>query len=296
MFKRWIPAFDPKEVSSWVGLVNNIKIVPDLYIIEAISSCLLIRKSMVIKNPLIAFLIAIVVGTFSENYFSTLNGTKMAVFESNALVPIVGVIFVMFNFSPFDIIFRIFWFLSPLLALVDGYLIGRAMTYGIDMATSFYQSNWILVIVIGVIAASSKYILVYVIAKIIKSERKARSPGPVIFITAVAALAYYWFTDLGHLSNRLLCDREEMRFYLVVMISFLMFIRLCVSDLFFTKLWNMVGEIGWLIPYYGKMWIPLRVESNQTGIENAHGEQTTHDVEQKTDQDTAKDDCNQDTN
>lgn len=216
-----------------------------------------------IKNPLIAFLTTIFVATFPNSYFSILNGRKLTIFESNALIPIVAATFLMFNFSPFDIIFRVFWFLSPLLAFVDGYLVSCTMISGIDMATRLYPHNWILVLVIGVTVSSGKYILVYVIGKIIKSERKARSPGPVIFIASLGALAYYWLTDLGHISSHFCFGKEEMRFYVVVVVSLLMFIRLCVSDLVFTKIWNMVGEIGWLIPYYGKMWTPLSVECNK---------------------------------
>jgi hypothetical protein len=251
--------FNPASISSWISLLNFIPRFPYLYIADAITSAFIVRSSTTIGNPLVSFVLGLLVATFSDNCDAIFNNRKLATFEQPLLVPIFAAAWLAFNFCPFDLVLKISTFLTPLGAFASAFLAGRDLTRGVDLGVTYYPTNWIPVILTGVVFGAGKYILLHAYSAFYR--QRARSAGPIIFGITAAALSYYWFTDLGHLSNTLWFDKEEARFAVLVGLSIFGVVRSLVADSAFTASYDWLGAvIGAVVPYYGATWAPRSVE------------------------------------
>jgi hypothetical protein len=253
-----LTAFTPTSISSWISLLNFIPRFPYLYVADAITSCFLVRSSARIKNPLISFVLGLTIATFADNCDSVLNNRKLAVFEHKWLFPVFAGVWLCFNYFPFDLVFKIsrISFVSLLGAFVNGFLSGRDLTRGVDLAVIHYPTSWIPVIIIGTVLGAGKHVILHVYSSIYR--QKARSSGPIIGGVVSAALAYYWFTDLGHISNKIWFDKEETRLAILVVLSLFGFVHSAVNDSAFTAFSDVIADlIGCIVPYYGKTWTPV---------------------------------------
>jgi hypothetical protein len=248
-------SFDPTSLSAWASLVNFIPRFPYVYTCDCVLCCFLVRESTKIPNPLFSFILALVMATLSDNFDAVLRNRKLATFEKPLLVPIFAAVWLLFNFSPLDLAFKVARFLAVPIALVGGFLAARDLTAVTDLAITMYPTTWIRVILIASAAGAGRHMLLHTYAQIFKQP--ARSSGPIIFGAAVGALAYYWLTDYGHISMRFWFDREQTRLGVLVAMALFGGVHWVVGDKPFAVAWAAAGKIlGWIIPYYGATWVP----------------------------------------
>ena len=238
-----------KSIETWVKIIN-IPRFPTLHIVDSVSTCFLLRKYVKFHHPLISLVFTLLLTTFTENFFHILHSRKMAVFEHPYLAIFTFAVWVLFNFSPLDVVFHISKLISPIIYLFSGFIIGRDLTVGIDFAVDFFPTNTVLIIGFGIFVVLSKYLLISFYGKFI--YHPFPSLMPIIFEIIIGASIYYWLTDLGHFSNSLWFDKEEMRLVVVSITSILNLIFSFFSNSFFEKIYNIFGYILFsLIPYQG---------------------------------------------
>jgi hypothetical protein len=247
--------FSPTSMSSWISLLNFMPRFPYLYVADAITSCFIVRSGARIDNPLLSFLLGFSITTFSDNCDALLNNRKLASFEHPFLLPVFACVWLAFNLFPFDLIYRLSKYVTFIGAFVNGFLAGRDVTRGVDLAVTHYPTSWVPVIAVGVCFGAGKHVLMHVYS--VLCRQRARSAGPIIFGVAAAALGYYWFTDLGHISNRLWFDKEAARLVVLIVLSLFGFVHSAVKDSAFTAFHDVVGDaVAYFVPYYGAMWTP----------------------------------------
>jgi hypothetical protein len=259
--------FTPTSIQSWITFINFIPRYPYLYIADAITSCFLVRPATRIKVPVASFVLGLTIATFADNCDSILNNRKFAVFDHKWLFPVFAAVWLGFNYCPFDLVFKIskISIVSLSGAFVNGFLAGRDVTRGVDLAVTHYPTSWVPVILIGTAVGAGKHILLYIYSAIYSGT--ARSGGPILSGVLSAALGYYWFTDLGHISNTLWFDKEETRLAVIVILSLFGFVHSAVKDSAFAAFHDVLADIvGFIMPYYGQTWTPpsLRTINQQS--------------------------------
>jgi hypothetical protein len=247
--------FQLTSSKSWISLINFIPRLHYLYIPDAILCAYLVRRSLTIRNPLISFVLGLALATFSDNYIALLSSHKLATFESYLLAPIFAAAWIAFNYAPFDIIFKLSRYLSAVFAIIGGFLAGRDLTTGIDLAMNWYPTLSLPVLFTGIGVAAGKYILLYTYSTIY--NQRGRNAGPIMCGISLGALGYYYFTDLGHISNTFWFDKEETRLGIIVLMVILALVHYFLNDSFFTRVFTLIGDFaGWFVPYYGSTWTP----------------------------------------
>jgi hypothetical protein len=250
--------FDPTSLSAWTSLINFIPRFPYVYACDCVVCCFLVRRSAKIPNPLFSFVLSIAMATLSDNFDAVLRNRKLATFEKPLLAPIFAAVWLLFNFTPLDLVFRLARFLAAPIALVGGFLAARDLTAATDLAITLYPTAWIPVILIATAAGAGRHIVLHAYAKIFRQP--ARSAGPVIFGAAAAALSYYWLTDYGHISMRFWFDHEQTRLGVIVAAAVFGVVHWAVGDKPFAAAWAVAGDvIALVIPYYGSTWSPAEV-------------------------------------
>jgi hypothetical protein len=248
--------FDPTLLRSWIELINFVPRHYYLFIPDAILCAYLVRVSAKIREPLISFVLGLSLCTFSDNYAALLSSHRLATFELYLLGPIFAAAWLLLNFTPFDLIFKILRRLSLLLALAAGFIAARDLTNGIDLAMNWYPTLSFPVLCTGVAFAAGKYVILHVYSAIY--DHKSRSAGPIIFSVTLGVLTYYYFTDLGHISNTFWFDKEEVRLAIVAFMIVLFAIHWMVKDEIYTTVFTKAGTVlGVFVPYYGVTWTPL---------------------------------------
>jgi hypothetical protein len=257
--------FSVTSISSWMSFINRIPRFPYLYVADSFTTCFIIRSAARIKNPLISFVLGLAIATFADNCDALLNNHKLAVFEHKFLFPVFAGAWLIFNYCPFDLIFKLAKCVSLLGAFVNGFLAGRDVTRGVDLAVTHFPTSWIPVILTATFVGAGKHVLLYLYSGIYR--QKARSAGPIIFGIMSAALAYYWFTDFGHISNSIWFDKEETRLAVIVVLSLFGFVHSAVNDSAFTTFHDVIAEIiGFVVPYYGQIWEARRPRGTQRPV------------------------------
>ena len=252
--KAFMQDFDLRSLDSWIAFFNFLPRFPILFVFDCCSCCYLIRVQLKFRNPLFSLFLTIVMATITDNLFSLVEGRQYALFYDDRLLPIVIGVWALFNFSPFDITYKIADMCSLLIAIFRGYVSARDLTKAVDILSKRYTS-WIFVVIFSVLFVASKYMIRSLFGKIMKQD--VRSFGPIIFELACGAVFYYACTEMGQLCRQLCFEREKARLAVIVLLSMASFIRVCVSDKYYSAVWDKVEGLGALvIPYYGKTWIP----------------------------------------
>ena len=247
--------FDPKKLSTWIDLINFIPRFPIIFIIDCITVCFLIRLKLKISVPLISFTFTLLLSTMSDNLTSFGNNRKPAVFEHPFLIPIFSIIWFLFNYFPFDLIFKIFKLFFSILSLLIGFLSGRDVCHGIDVGINLFPSSTFSAFLFGIFFSFLKFYIIFIFSKIIK--QKFENIFVILFEIILNGSLYYWFTDLGHISYTLWFDKEEMRLVVLIFSSILAFLRHFIKESFYNYFGNLISKFfSYFIPYYGKTWIP----------------------------------------
>ena len=243
-----------------IHLVDTVNRFPILYIIDSISCCFLVRF-LKIKNPMYSLVLSLIMTVTPdslESYF--MNGT-VAVLTDQYLAPIHLFIWLLFNFGPYDIIFKIVKRISPILAIFIGFNEGRETVVGIDIANKFY-TFWVYKIIFAVLFASAKFIIFSFTGRCML--QRLRSPGPVFFETTICACFYYFCTAKFKFDTKIKIILNLQRFiesipvettkFIAIHITVLLrVIQHWVKDEIYSGMWKKFENIfGSFIPYYGK--------------------------------------------
>lgn len=252
-----IEEFIPSNINSWIKLINQIPRIPYLLIIEILCSCFFIRSSLMFATPIFSLICSLIICSMTENLSSQLKSRKFAIFENYLIAPFTLIAWQLINYFPFDLFYKLLNCLSFLVYMLNGFIIGHDITLGIDEAIYMYPESSIYAILYGIAFGAARHIAIYVIGRFL--GQKTPSAGPVIFQSCLGALAYYYFTDLGHISYSFWYDKETMRLVVIVAMSFFGLINRFTPAKYFTKLCELIEKaVFYIIPYYGSKWIPVR--------------------------------------
>jgi len=127
-----------QSLAFWISLIDHVPRVPFMAVAHSISACFLVRRSASIRCPPVSFVLGLVVATFAANLQSLLAGGVIAVFGVPFLAPASAISWVAFNFSPFDVVFKLAGLLAPALGAADGCLAARDLMAGVDLAMPLY--------------------------------------------------------------------------------------------------------------------------------------------------------------
>jgi len=247
--------FDPKKLSTWIELINFVPRFPIPYVLDCVCSCYLVRSSLNVITPILSFVFTLFIATLSDNLTSYGNNRKPAVFEHPWLIPVFSLVWFAYNMFPFDIVYFITKLLAPIVVFVSGVLAGRDVCHGIDVGVNLFPSSTMPAFLFGIFFAFSKYISLFIFARTTKQD--IRNVFIVLFEVTIGASLYYWLTDLGHISNTLWFDKEEMRLLVHLVLGLLEFVRHFLPDSVYEAIWGFFSKIvSYFIPYYGKTWTP----------------------------------------
>ena len=249
-----VHGFDLRSLDSWIEFFNFLPRFPILFVFDCCSCCYLIRSQLKFKNPLFSLFLTIVMATITDNLFSLVEGRQYALFYDDRLLPIVIVVWALFNFSPFDIVFEVAKLVSFLIAIFRGYVSARDLTKAVDILSKRYKFC-VFVVILSVLFVASKYMIRSLFGKIMKQD--VRSFGPILFELTVGTLIYYSLTDIGHVFKQICFDRETTRLCVIALLAVASLIRHTVRDKVYSTAWDKVeGAVSLFVPYYGKTWIP----------------------------------------
>ena len=255
-----IEDFDYQNLNCWIKLINQFPRIPFIFIFECILSCYFIRLFVRIKKPIFSLLLTIFVASMTENLSSLFKNRKLAIFENYLLLPFILFFWILYNFFPFDLVFKLSKLMSLLFYVLNGFVVGQNITLGIDEAIYMFPKSTFPVLLTGIFYGAAKNIIIYIFARV--TNQKTRSAGPVIFGCSLGALIYYYLTDLGHISDSMWFDKEQMRLIVIITMSVLGIFHFLIPDWLFTECYNGFGKfVDFFIPYYGSTWIPTRPES-----------------------------------
>lgn len=246
--------FDYKKLISWERLLNDTPRFPILCIADCILCCYLIRSQLKIRRPLVSFVFALALCTMADNAEAFLNRRKLAIFTNPYFIPFITVVWILYNYTPFDLLYKITRLLSPFIAIIAGFIAGRDITHGIDLAVNIFPKDLLSTLATGILFAAAKYLAISVFGRLTK-QNSYRSAGPILFGILIGANAYYWFTDLGHFSNTYWYDKEQMKLFVSGLLSLFGLLHFLIPDRFFSSIWDGIEYVfGLFVPYYGKTW------------------------------------------
>lgn len=258
-----------------INFVISLPRYPILYILDSIACCYLIR-SIKFRNPLYSFTISLIMTSFPDSLYSYLTRSTIEVLTNPYIVPIHLLIWLIFNFSPFDFVYRTFKKLSILTAIIIGLKEGSDVTLGVQIANSQYQF-WIYKIIFAVIFASIKFIILSFFQRCM--QQRVKSPGPIFFVSTICAIFYYSTIAIqnGEFDINIKIDsrhkfnlkkffssisQETLSFITIFFACQLTIIRHYVKDEYYSRMWHKFENvIGSCIPYYGKTWIVPQQET-----------------------------------
>ena len=246
--------FQPNQLSSWIQLLSLIPRFPYFYLFDCICACYLVRNFVRINSRILSFVITAFVASMTDNLFAATHDRRLALFENQDLLIYFTPVWIIFNCCPFDVFYKIFNFIRPLIGLLNGALLAQAVTIGTDVAVEFYPSDLIIIFAFGIVFGIAKYILIFV------TQRSLKQNGLNIFVflfeVIVAFCMYYWFTDLGHISDKFWFDKEYVRFFSMVTVAIIDSIRTILPESFITAICNLFSSfVAYFVPYYGSIWI-----------------------------------------
>lgn len=213
--------FNPQRISSWIELVNMTPRFPFVVVLSCICVNFVIRRYFKFSHPWISMMVVIFLSTLPDNYVSILNNRKLAVFEHPLMALVAFAIWAVFNFFPGDLLFKCMSYVWPIFNLIEGFVLGRDLTHGIDLAMNYFPTSSFAVLATGVAVAGLKFVLMALYAHKVGGFK---STVPYFLEISIGACAYYYLTDLGHFSNYLWFDKEEMRLYVIIGVTLFNFL------------------------------------------------------------------------
>lgn len=272
-----IEEFQPSNINTWIKLINQIPRIPYLLIVEIFCSCFLIRSLLNFRKPIFSLICSLIICSMTENLSSVLRNRKLAIFENYLISPFTLIAWQLINYFPFDLVYKLFHSLSLLIYIFNGFMIGHDITLGIDEAIYMYPESSIYAILFGIAFGASRHIAIYIFGRAL--GQNVPSAGPIIFESSLGALAYYYLTDLGHISYSFWYDKELMRLVVIISMSVFGLINFFVPGEYFTKLYDIVEKcVFFFIPYYGSKWYPRRSFGHST---NPNGSQESQNPEKR---------------
>ena len=217
---------------------------------SCITSCFLIRRQLAIQKPILSFVTALATSLFAPMILGLLLSPTTPLSVPSSLILYFVPTWILFNYSPFDIIFHIFRGLSAILSMISGYWAGFSIRRVVQAAQLHWESP-IIPIVLGIVAGAGRYVILNSVGQTF--GQKTRSAGPVIFGATCAALAFNFILQPGDAWYQF--DIPEAADLGVWAFALVAFLHWCIPDKAFTAVWNAIGAVaGFLIPYYGSTW------------------------------------------
>lgn len=259
-------SFSFNSLQSWVNLFTTFPRSIEFLVLDTVLCCHYVRRNLHFSKPFISFFLILLISTSFNNYCCLINREKLSFLNQPYDLLIIFGIWALFNYFPFDLIFKLFWIFTPILDIIRGMIIGRDISDGIIFIKNHYSSP-IHVIIGATIFGSLKYILIEFVNRI--TRQHGRSFGPIVFHSFIGSNIFYWFTSMGHISSKLEKSQSEMSFIIICIEGVLSLLHLILRDSFYTALWNASGKfVGYFIPYYGQTWIPVEpTESDEGSID-----------------------------
>lgn len=250
--------FQPQDFKSWVKVIGEISYELILYTINVLASCYFIRQYIPIRSKIVSFVLSLFFSTMHLNLQAVLSNLHLPVLEQQDLIILFLPIWILFNFTPFDIIFKIFRLFRPILGFFGGYVIGQAVVNFTDTADSKYPADFFLISITVIGCSMAQYFLVLLYFKATKpKEAKCFNIFIILFEVFVAFNAYYWLTDLGHISNTLWFDKKDVKFCVQIAVGVLEFFRYLIPEFVYVAIYKFFESIvAFFIPYYGNTWVP----------------------------------------
>lgn len=247
--------FNPVEFPSWVNFIGRITRFPDIFLIDVLTSCFIIRYNLQIRSKIVSFIISLIVATMTDNLLALATNHKLAILEEQLLIPFFIPVWILLNFVPFDIIYKLLRLLKPIVGWFAGFLLGQAVTMGVDAASDLFPSDLFLIALISIGFGLAKYIVILIYAR--ATNQQCCNIFIVLFEVIVAFSMYYWFTDLGHISDKFWFDKEYVRFVVELTIAFFETLRFVVPERFYVAIYSIFERIvSFFVPYYGSTWAP----------------------------------------
>ena len=246
--------FRADQLSSWVHIMSLIPRFPHFYLLECICACYFVRFFVTIDSRILSFIIAAFAATMTDNLISAGYDRRLCLFEDPRLLIYFTPVWLILNCYPFDVIFKILNFFRPFLGLANGALLALSVTIGVDIGVEFYPSDFVTIFFYGIFFGIAKYLLIFVTQRCLKQN--GLNIFVFIFEALVAFSMYYWFTDLGHISDVFWFDKEYVRFFAVATVAVIDAVRILLPESFVDSICKGVSTaVGYFIPYYGSIWI-----------------------------------------
>ena len=182
------------DFTSVIRVVSNSSRFPFVCLCDGLCVCFYSRRYFTFFHPFASLIFCLFLSTFVDNYASVMDEKKLAVFNHNYLVLLSLVIWLGFNFSPRDIVYKKSNQLWPLFEILTGYLIGRDVTLSVDIGMQVYQKSrfWILITSINI--SSAKYVIMALYGNY--KRQKYRPLIPYFIQIIIATFCYYVFCVL----------------------------------------------------------------------------------------------------
>lgn len=262
-------------INALIHLFNSVNRFPILYVIDSVSCCFLVR-TLKIKNPMCSLVLSLIMAVTPDSLESYFKNGTVAVLTDQYLAPIHLFIWLLFNFAPYDFIFKIVKRIAPIFAVFIGFNEGRETVVGIDIAKEHF-SFWVYKIIFAVLFSSAKFIIFSFTGRCML--QRLRSPGPIFFETTICACFYYFCTTKFEFDIKINFDSkhsfnlkkflesipiETIRFIAINTTILLRVIRHWVKDEIYSGMWRKFENFfGSFIPYYGKTYILPKTEKRR---------------------------------
>ena len=254
---NFIYEFNPKSMSSWIRICNKTPRFPYIFVIDIFCFLFYVRRYLSIKSPTISFIFSLFACSFFDNYLDFLIGSKFSIFEHPWKGGIIIAIWFLFNFSSFDLFYRLCSFFSPLIHLMSGFTFGRNLSEAVDSTINFYPSSPFTIFFISAIISGGKYFLLSIMSLHHSSQPENLNNHsfliiPIILELCIGISCYYWLTDLGHFFSIFWFDKEEMRLYVILFMSFARLINSLIPKSIWDKICNFFNTVfSSILPYHG---------------------------------------------
>lgn len=241
-----------EESQPWIQDVVPVveRIFYDYHAWSCITGCFLVRRQLAIQKPIHSLLTSLAISLFAPMVLGLLLSPTTPLSVPSSLILYFVPTWILFNYSPFDIIFRILRCFSAILSIISGYWAGSSVRRVVQASQLHWESP-AFPIVLGIVAGAGRYVILNTVGQTL--AQKTRSAGPVIFGATCAALAFNFILQPGDAWYQF--DIPEAADLGVWAFALAAFLHWCIPDKAFTAVWNAIGAVaGFLIPYYGSTW------------------------------------------
>lgn len=250
-----------QKLQEFVQFIDNLPRIPLLYILDCIICCRIVRRYLSIPSPLISFVFTLFITTVTDNIESYFTSSDFVLFSDCRFFFIFFIIWVLFNFSPYDFVYNLSNILSPAISLFTGLINAKYLSVGIELLLANHN-NIVEAFFGGVLISFSKYLSIYTFSRLIK--HKMRSIYIILFELSVGGVIYIFMTDITNYNTIFVLKRSDARVLIIILFSIFEIVRNYVKDQFFGSIWSMICYVvSLIIPYYGATWIPNQAEFNK---------------------------------